>query len=123
MKNPAWGTKRTCQGCAAKYYDLGHTPIVCPKCGVVYDPASGIRLRSDASYKAQGGRAKSVFGGKATPLGFAEAEVATTTESLGGRRGEPETDDDEDAVEDVAELGDDADDLAEIVEKDEHEGN
>jgi hypothetical protein len=26
------GTKRHCSHCGANYYDLGHTPPVCPKC-------------------------------------------------------------------------------------------
>lgn len=28
----ARGTKRTCQGCGARFYDLENTPIVCPMC-------------------------------------------------------------------------------------------
>ena len=27
------GTKRTCPHCGAKYYDLGKSPVLCPKCG------------------------------------------------------------------------------------------
>src|SRR5690606_16674265 len=30
---PELGTKRTCQHCGARFYDLGRDPIVCPKCG------------------------------------------------------------------------------------------
>lgn len=29
---PHSGTKRKCIACAAKFYDLGKRPIVCPKC-------------------------------------------------------------------------------------------
>ena len=36
MANPALGTKRLCAGCAAKFYDLGKDPIVCPTCETVY---------------------------------------------------------------------------------------
>ncbi len=33
VENPTqWGAKHICQECAAKYYDLNRTPIVCPKC-------------------------------------------------------------------------------------------
>jgi predicted amidophosphoribosyltransferase len=35
---PAWGMKRTCQGCGAHFYDLQKDPIICPKCATVYDP-------------------------------------------------------------------------------------
>ena len=36
MANPALGTKRICAGCAAKFYDLGKEPIVCPTCETVF---------------------------------------------------------------------------------------
>lgn len=36
MANSALGTKRICSGCAAKFYDLGKDPIVCPTCETVY---------------------------------------------------------------------------------------
>ena len=32
------GTKRTCQACEARFYDLARTPIVCPMCGAHYAP-------------------------------------------------------------------------------------
>ncbi len=28
------GTKRSCLSCEARFYDLGRTPAICPKCGV-----------------------------------------------------------------------------------------
>ena len=48
MANPALGTKRICSGCAAKFYDLGKDPIVCPTCDTVFvipkpEPARGGR--------------------------------------------------------------------------------
>ncbi|MGE5513740.1 MAG: TIGR02300 family protein [Bacteroidota bacterium] len=30
------GTKRTCQQCEARFYDLARSPIVCPMCGAHY---------------------------------------------------------------------------------------
>ena len=36
MSKPARGSKRVCQGCGARFYDLGRTPIVCPACQAVY---------------------------------------------------------------------------------------
>ena len=35
MVKASWGTKRTCQNCAARFYDLNKSPIKCPKCGVM----------------------------------------------------------------------------------------
>lgn len=37
MAKPELGTKRLCASCGAKFYDLNRDPIVCPKCGTVYE--------------------------------------------------------------------------------------
>lgn len=39
------GTKRRCSDCGAAFYDLGRTPIVCPKCGTTHEPQ--VLLKSD----------------------------------------------------------------------------
>ena len=31
------GVKRICGSCGAKFYDLGKTPIICPKCATPYE--------------------------------------------------------------------------------------
>ena len=36
MSKPARGTKRVCPSCGARFYDLNHTPIVCPVCQSIY---------------------------------------------------------------------------------------
>lgn len=33
------GTKRTCQECEARFYDLNKDPITCPMCGVIFKVA------------------------------------------------------------------------------------
>ena len=38
MAKPEWGRKRTCQSCGTKYYDLNKSSIICPSCGVQFDP-------------------------------------------------------------------------------------
>lgn len=38
MAKPEWGTKRTCNTCGARFYDLRRDPIVCPVCNTVHDP-------------------------------------------------------------------------------------
>ncbi|HEY3640500.1 MAG TPA: TIGR02300 family protein [Xanthobacteraceae bacterium] len=40
MAKPELGTKRLCGNCAAKFYDLGKDPIVCPKCHTVLQIAA-----------------------------------------------------------------------------------
>ena len=37
MAKPELGTKRLCAHCGAKFYDLNHAPIACPKCGTVFE--------------------------------------------------------------------------------------
>ena len=34
------GTKRSCQSCNERFYDLNHSPITCPLCGAPYVIAS-----------------------------------------------------------------------------------
>ncbi len=52
MAELAWGTKRTCTGCAARFYDLRKTPPVCPKCGATVELQTAIRgKRSRAGAK------------------------------------------------------------------------
>ncbi len=38
MVKPELGTKRLCGSCGGKFYDLGKTPIVCPRCSAVFQP-------------------------------------------------------------------------------------
>jgi len=37
VAKPELGTKRLCAHCGAKFYDLNHAPITCPKCGAVVE--------------------------------------------------------------------------------------
>tara|TARA_B100000242_G_scaffold182655_1_gene131146 strand:- start:458 stop:850 length:393 start_codon:yes stop_codon:yes gene_type:complete len=49
MAKPEWGIKRTCQVCGKKYYDLNKSPIICPYCGVEFDPNYHLRTRKGKS--------------------------------------------------------------------------
>jgi uncharacterized protein (TIGR02300 family) len=51
VPKPELGTKRQCQNCGAKFFDLAKNPIVCPKCGTVYQVAT-MPARSSARGKA-----------------------------------------------------------------------
>ncbi|MDE2335117.1 MAG: TIGR02300 family protein [Rhodospirillales bacterium] len=44
MVKPELGNKRVCVSCGAKFYDLGRTPAICPKCDTE-QPAEQPRLR------------------------------------------------------------------------------
>ena len=40
MAKPELGAKRQCQACAAKFFDMNRDPIICPKCGTVFQGAT-----------------------------------------------------------------------------------
>jgi uncharacterized protein (TIGR02300 family) len=49
MTKPELGTKRLCARCGAKFYDLNHAPITCPKCGGAFEAvqvSSQLRVRA-----------------------------------------------------------------------------
>ena len=46
MAKPELGAKRQCQACAAKFFDMNKDPIVCPKCGAVFQGALRVRSAS-----------------------------------------------------------------------------
>ena len=39
MVDPKFGTKRVCEACGGKFYDLNKNPVVCPLCGHSFDPS------------------------------------------------------------------------------------
>jgi len=113
---PAWGMKRTCQGCGAHFYDLQKDPIICPKCATVYDPDAVSRTR----------RGRSSAAPKAAPRvpvpEIAEAPgepVAPELEEIAAEEGEAEG---EDAIpEDTEDLPEDDADVTEVIENVEEE--
>ena len=46
MTKPELGTKRRCNSCATKFFDLNKEPIVCPKCAAVFAPTQSDPMRS-----------------------------------------------------------------------------
>ena len=44
MAKPELGAKRQCQHCGAKFFDLNRDPIVCPKCGTIFQ---GVTARAE----------------------------------------------------------------------------
>jgi uncharacterized protein (TIGR02300 family) len=44
-KKAELGTKRICPSCAARFYDLGKRPIICPKCQTSFEPETLLRPR------------------------------------------------------------------------------
>jgi uncharacterized protein (TIGR02300 family) len=98
------GTKRTCVGCAVRFYDLTRVPAACPKCGVEQPPPKARPAPIDRSAARR-------FGRPQPPRPFAAAEPAAEAEAEVEVEAEEEADDDVEAadeVEDVEEIADDA---------------
>ena len=45
MAKKEWGTKRQCQSCGARFYDLKKSKIVCPKCEKIFVPESLLKSK------------------------------------------------------------------------------
>jgi uncharacterized protein (TIGR02300 family) len=48
LAKPELGNKHQCQNCGAKFFDLNKDPIVCPKCGTVFQGAPRARAAAKA---------------------------------------------------------------------------
>jgi uncharacterized protein (TIGR02300 family) len=102
----ARGTKRVCQNCGSKFYDLNRSPITCPICQSIYQQTES--------------RAKAVAGNAAVPdddddaisPAMANVDVVSLDEVAEAENDIPDIDDDGlvDIDDDDADLkGDDAD--------------
>lgn len=47
MAKPELGSKRQCESCGAKFFDLNRNPILCPKCGAAFQ-ATGLARQQRA---------------------------------------------------------------------------
>jgi uncharacterized protein (TIGR02300 family) len=48
VAKPELGAKRQCQNCGAKFFDLNKDPIVCPRCGAIFQGAGARAERAPA---------------------------------------------------------------------------
>jgi uncharacterized protein (TIGR02300 family) len=123
VAKPEWGTKRICPSCGARYYDLMRRPVICPKCDTPFDPEAFLRSRRTRPAAPVEKELEPVGGDELDVEVEAEedAEIAVEEEeALPLEEGEEE---DEELLEDASELGEDEDDMAEVienVEEDEH---
>jgi len=101
-----WGAKRTCQSCGARFYDLGRAEMACPKCGTVFDPEASVKAR----------RPKAVAAERAAPPEPAAAAAEEEEVEVGDAEAATEETEDEAVMEDTSELGEDEEDVAEVIE-------
>jgi uncharacterized protein (TIGR02300 family) len=106
LSKPEWGIKRTCQSCAARFYDLKRAPIVCPKCGHKHDAEDFVKTR----------RTRSTAAKAAPPPPKKVVEKVVPAELEDAIEVETDDDTDEDVLEDTADLGEDGDDIPDVPE-------
>jgi uncharacterized protein (TIGR02300 family) len=79
VAKPELGTKRLCGSCGAKFYDLSKDPIVCPKCGTVFEIVVPV-ARGRAAEAAAAAAAGAAAAAAAAKTKEAEAEVPETAD-------------------------------------------
>lgn len=134
MAKPEWGTKRTCFGCGARFYDLLRDPIICPVCATVYDPERQPRAKRGAAAAREDVEAKRKPM-KAVAASDLEDDVIDEEDLDGDLPDDVEDEADEtttatsdaddaddleaennDLIEDTSDLGEDDDDIGEVME-------
>ena len=76
MVKANWGTKRTCQSCSARFYDLNKGPIKCPKCGREHDREDFVKVR-----RGRGAAAAAATAAAAAAATAAAAKLAAKKKS------------------------------------------
>ncbi len=117
MVKASWGIKRTCQNCAARFYDLNKSPIKCPKCGREHDREDFVKVRR--------GRATAAATAAAAAAAAAAKLAAVKNKKLEDSVGDDEAaiEADDGALEDTDDLADEAEDIDVNVEDDKGEGD
>ena len=87
MAKPELGAKHQCQNCATKFFDLNRDPILCPKCGTVFQaiPIARAPVRASAAAAVRDE-------GEIEPE-TAGVELVSLDEAEAGEKPEPAADD------------------------------
>jgi uncharacterized protein (TIGR02300 family) len=126
VAKPDLGTKRVCQSCGAKFYDLSKDPIICPKCNTVYEivvpttrggrPAAAAAAAAAAAVPVADEADALPAGAEVISLEDADAETTTSKAKAATLDPELETEDD------VEVEADDEEDNTFLVTDEEEEG-
>jgi len=111
----SWGTKRTCQSCAARFYDLNKSPIKCPKCGREHDREDFVKVR-------RGRGAATAAAAAATAAAAAAKAAAKKKADEAALAGDDLPDVDGDEALEADDLDDETDDLEVEVEVEDDKG-
>ena len=122
VAKPEWGSKRICPSCGARYYDLMREPVICPKCSTPFDPEAFLKSRRARPAAPVEKELEPVGADELdTELEPDEAEIAEEEEEEEAAPLEEAEEEDEELLEDASELGEDEDDMAEVIENVEEE--
>jgi uncharacterized protein (TIGR02300 family) len=113
VAKPELGSKRQCLSCSTKFFDMNKDPIVCPKCGTVFQVSLAQRAQRAAAVEDEEQEAEA--GAELVPLEDADPaseKVAVADDDI-------EIEDDE-AADDtfLEEEEEDADDVADLIDGD-----
>ncbi|MGH7004127.1 MAG: TIGR02300 family protein [Alphaproteobacteria bacterium] len=108
MPKASLGAKRICPNCHVPFYDLSKNPAHCPNCAHEFDPTEALKGRRTRGNEPVA-KAEEVKQ-KAPPKDADAVEAGDTPESE-----EAEEADDE-LLEDASDLGEDEDDVSEVIE-------
>lgn len=113
----AWGVKRVCPSCGVRFYDLKKRPIVCPACAETFPEQVFVRGRRGRSQEVAAKPAPVKPAPKAPEEAAATEDVDEAVPALETDAEVAAVKDPPDAViEDVTELGNDEDDVTEVLE-------
>ena len=118
MVKASWGIKRTCQNCAARFYDLNKSPIKCPKCGREHDREDFVKVRRGRA-SAAATAATAAAAAAAAKLALAKSKKVEDG-ALDDETADLEADDD--ALADTDDLTDETDDIEVEVEVEDDKG-
>jgi uncharacterized protein (TIGR02300 family) len=121
VAKPEWGAKRICPSCGARYYDLMREPVICPKCDTPFDPEAFLKSRRARPAAPVEKELEPVGDELDAELEPEEAESVEEEEEEEAVPVEEAEEEDEELLEDASELGEDEDDMAEVIENVEEE--
>ena len=121
VANSKWGTKRMCLSCGQRFFDMRRELIVCPSCDAPFELNSPARTRRSRAPVARKEAAPppeplaATEDGAQTPAEDTEMAAIESEEADSDIEVEVEEKSAE-TIEDPSELGEDKDDIAEVIE-------
>jgi predicted RNA-binding Zn-ribbon protein involved in translation (DUF1610 family) len=106
VTNLEWGTKRACQSCTARFYDMRRSPIICPKCGETFEiQTPGRRSRSRSAIVDD-----AIVKPLEDDLLIEDLDLPVDLDA------DLDEEDDNTLIEDTSDLGEDLDDMADVID-------